>query len=65
MEKVEFNSEYFDLGINRMGSRCEKWDAMRAGSGDPEMMPFWVADMDFPSPPTVTDSATSSPAATS
>lgn len=55
MEKVAFNSEYFDLGINRMGSRCEKWDAMRAGSGDPEMMPFWVADMDFPSPPTVTE----------
>ena len=54
MKKVEFNDEYFDQGINRMGTRCEKWDGMREGAGDPEMMPFWVADMDFPSPPAVT-----------
>lgn len=54
MKKVGFNDEYFDQGINRMGTRCEKWDGIREGAGDPEMMPFWVADMDFPSPPAVT-----------
>ena len=54
MSKSAFTDEYFDMGINRVGTRCEKWDAMRAGADDPEMIPFWVADMDFPSPPAVT-----------
>jgi len=50
---VEFNEEYFDQGVFRMGTRCEKWDTMRRLAGDPGMLPFWVADMDFPSPPAV------------
>lgn len=45
-----FDQEYFDMGLNRMGTRSEKWDACREEHGA-EVLPVWVADMDFPSPP--------------
>ena len=44
-----FDKEYFDAGLYRVGTRCEKWDGARAEWGD--VLPMWVADMDFPSPP--------------
>lgn len=44
---------YFDAGIFRAGTECEKWDGMVAAHGDADMIPMWVADMDFPSPPAV------------
>ena len=47
-----FNKEYFDLGLNRMDTRSEKWDACRKEHGA-DALPMWVADMDFPSPPAV------------
>lgn len=47
---MNFNREYFDMGLNRMGTRSEKWDACRAEHGA-DVLPVWVADMDFPSPP--------------
>lgn len=34
----------FDLSINRKKTGSLKWDL------EPELMPYWVADMDFPSP---------------
>jgi len=46
------NEEYFDEGLYRMGTRSEKWDACRAEHGE-NVLPMWVADMDFPSPPAV------------
>lgn len=49
---MKFNQEYFDEGLYRMGTRCEKWDACRAEHGE-DVLPLWVADMDFPSPPAV------------
>ena len=45
-----FDQEYFDAGLYRMGTNCEKWDEARKDWGD-EILPLWVADMDFPSPP--------------
>ena len=48
-----FDEAYFDAGINRIGTNCAKWDEMRRETGDPDMIPMWVADMDFPSPPAV------------
>ena len=48
-----FDSAYFDAGVNRIGTECEKWDGMIAATGDPDMIPMWVADMDFPSPPAI------------
>ena len=48
---MKFDHEYFDAGLYRMGTRCEKWDGAREDNGD--VLPLWVADMDFPSPPAV------------
>ena len=53
MNGQRFDAAYFDAGIDRIGTRCEKWDGMIAEDGDPDMIPMWVADMDFPSPPAV------------
>ena len=48
---MRFDKEYFDAGLYRLDTRCEKWDGARAEYGD--VLPMWVADMDFPSPPAV------------
>ena len=49
---MNFNQEYFDEGLYRVGTRCEKWDGCRKAHGK-NALPLWVADMDFPSPPAV------------
>ncbi|MGN0793954.1 MAG: MalY/PatB family protein [Aristaeellaceae bacterium] len=49
---MKFDQEYFDAGLYRMDTRCEKWDEARAEHGE-GILPLWVADMDFPSPPAV------------
>ena len=49
---MKFDQEYFDAGLYRVDTRCEKWDGMRAEHGE-GVLPLWVADMDFPSPPQV------------
>ena len=49
---MKFDREYFDAGLYRMGTRCEKWDEARKDHGE-DILPLWVADMDFPSPPAV------------
>ena len=48
-----FDERFFDVGVNRIGTDCEKWDGMREETGDDQMLPMWVADMDFASPPAV------------
>ena len=52
---MRFDEAYFDAGICRVGTECEKWDGMFAETGDRSMIPMWVADMDFPSPPAIHD----------
>ena len=52
---MRFDTAYFDAGIRRRGTECEKWDGMIAETGDETMIPMWVADMDFPSPPAIRD----------
>ena len=49
---MKFDHEYFDAGLYRMRTRCEKWDEARNEHGE-DILPLWVADMDFPSPPAV------------
>ncbi len=39
---------YFDLIHERRGTDCSKWD-----NTGPDVLPLWVADMDFRSPPEV------------
>jgi cystathionine beta-lyase len=38
----------FDRLLERKGTDCSKWDALRQVYGDPDLLPLWVADMDFP-----------------
>ncbi len=50
---MTFDQAYFDAGVDRRGTQCEKWD-------DPRMLPeggvpLWVADMDFPCAPAVAE----------
>ena len=49
---MKFDREYFDAGLYRMGTRCEKWDEARKDHGE-DILPLWVAVLDFPSPPAV------------
>ncbi|MDE4275693.1 pyridoxal phosphate-dependent aminotransferase [Phaeobacter gallaeciensis] len=47
----------FDTLIDRRGTHCAKWDMMESlyGVSPDEGLAMWVADMDFPVPPAVTD----------
>ncbi len=40
----------FDKPLNRLGTDCEKWDGLQKRFGAADVLPLWVADMDFPSP---------------
>ena len=53
MNHMEFDKAYFDAGIDRVGTESEKWDGMIEETGDADMLPMWVADMDFPSAPAI------------
>ncbi len=53
--------EYFDQYIERRGTRSIKWDGCNEKFGiDPsqEMIPMWIADMDFKCPPKVIEAVT-------
>ena len=50
---MDFSFDYFDQGIDRIGTRSEKWDALFAREKNDALLPMWVADMDFQSPPAV------------
>ncbi|MEK8212832.1 MalY/PatB family protein [Paenibacillus sp. FSL L8-0463] len=43
----------FDKVVNRRNTRSYKWDQSEKLFGDKEILPLWVADMDFESPPAV------------
>ena len=47
----------FDRVIERRGTHAAKWDltAQLSGIVSPDAIPMWVADMDFPAPPGVTE----------
>ncbi len=40
----------FDEGVRREGSACLKWDERKAVFGRGDVIPLWVADMDFAAP---------------
>jgi cystathionine beta-lyase len=40
----------FDTPVSRMGTHAEKYDARARFFGSPDVEPFWVADMDLPTP---------------
>jgi cystathionine beta-lyase len=41
----------FDRAIDRRGTGAEKWERLNRDQGKEEVIPLWVADMDFPAPP--------------
>jgi len=41
---------FFDQEINRLNTHSVKWDGMKKVYGRNELLPMWVADMDFASP---------------
>ena len=50
---MTFDKAYFDAGISRIGTNCVKWDDMLEENKDPDMIPMWVADMDFETAPEI------------
>ena len=56
---MNYGKEFFDTYIERRGSRSIKWDGCNEKFGvdpDVEMLPMWIADMDFPAPTEVVKS---------
>lgn len=49
----------FDRAVDRSGSSSLKLDARKAYFGRADVMPMWVADMDFACPPEVSEALTS------
>lgn len=45
----------FDKVINRFGTGALKTDALQERYGRPDLLPLWVADMDFETPPFITE----------
>lgn len=43
--------KWFEEGIDRHNTACYKWDADFVGK---DVLPMWVADMDFPIAPAIT-----------
>lgn len=46
----------FDEIIDRRNSNSIKWDATKTFFGEEDVLPMWVADMDFRTPPFIIDS---------
>ena len=45
----------FDQEIERCNSGCTKWDSVGAVFGSPDVLPMWIADMDFTVARPITD----------
>lgn len=45
----------FDRAVNRKGTASMKWDTGNSLFGEEDILPMWVADMDFPSAKPITD----------
>ena len=45
----------FDEIIERRGTNSVKWDGVKNIWGRDDLLPMWVADMDFRTPPFVMD----------
>ncbi len=50
----KFNKAFFNKGINRLNTNCEKWDVPISKYGE-GLLPLWVADMDFETIPSISE----------
>ena len=51
-EKIIYD---FDKIVDRAGTHSEKYDALKRYFGTTQVEPFWVADMDIPTPTFLSD----------
>lgn len=52
-EGCGFMQANFDEIINRKGTNSVKWDMLTEKFGSEDVLPMWVADMDFATPKTI------------
>ena len=52
LRPLAFDAAFFDEPIDRCCTACDKWDGLAQREGR-ELLPMWVADMDFRTPPFV------------
>lgn len=55
---MQYTKEYFDYELDRRNTRSMKWDGCNAKFGvepSKEMIPMWIADMDFRAPQEVVE----------
>lgn len=50
-----FYREYLDAEVDRRGTNCEKWDRCQENFGRADLLPMWVADMDFRTAPAIAE----------
>ena len=50
-----FYREYLDAEVDRRGTNCEKWDRCQKVFGRADLLPMWVADMDFRTAPAIAE----------
>jgi cysteine-S-conjugate beta-lyase len=55
LKKINMVRYNFDKIINREGTHCIKWDARKRIFGREDILPMWVADMDFETPGFIVD----------
>ena len=48
----------FDRIVDRKGTDCLKWDKLEVNYGHGDLLPFWIADMDFPVMPELVQAIT-------
>lgn len=51
----DFYREYLDTYVDRNGTNCVKWDCCGEKFGSNDVIPMWVADMDFRTVPAVSE----------
>ena len=52
---MKLDQAYFDAVIDRAGTACEKWDGRQTVFGREDVIPLWVADMDFACSPAIVE----------
>ena len=50
-----FYRQYLDAEVDRRGTNCEKWDRCAHYYGRENLLPMWVADMDFRTAPAIAE----------
>ena len=52
---MKIDQAYFNAVIDRAGTSCEKWDGRKEVFGRENVIPLWVADMDFACSPAIVE----------